>query len=237
MKTSLILLFLFLGLSGKTQDTPMKPSKWLIGLDAGFSIPEHSSCSPCFTDDKDYSLQSYGVLGEYRVLRWLSVRFRLGYNYLRADDFNNDVFREFSPSGGELVLNDRLDGLGLTIGPRLQYRIGQGDLGIEYRHGYALRWLSKSIITPEQEYHIDYQANRTEMSSIRVSYTYWPQPNWAVEFAYEHSLTRSPQPFEPEVPFEETFAGVSHLIVDELQWSHGSHTRASYIYLSFLIRL
>lgn len=237
MKTSLLLLLTTLCLYGQAQDGSVMPSKWLVGLETGFHLANYSRCSPCFTNEDHYSKRSYGLLAEHRILRWLSVRGRLGHTRLRANDLDNDVFRLLGPSGGELVLSDRLSGLEFTIGLRLQYRIGQGDLGIEYRHGYAWRWLDKTVTTPEKVYSIDYQANRTEMTSIRLSYTYWPQPDWAVEFAYERSQTRNPAPFEPNLPFEEIFAGTGHPVVNQLQWSHGSHIWASYIYINFLIRL
>ena len=237
MKTSLLLFLTVLCLHGRAQDGSAIPSKWLVGLETGLHIAKHGSCSLCFTNDNHYSLRSYGILAEHRVLRWLSVRGRLGYTRLRANDLEADLYRRFSPSGRELTLGDRLSGMEFTLGPRLQYRLGQGDLGIEYRHGYAWRWLNKTITTSEKVYSIDYQTNRTEMTSIRLSYTYWPRPNWAIELAYEGSQTRNPAPFEPDLPFEETFAGTDHPVVNELQWSHGSHIWASYIYISFFTRL
>jgi len=139
--------------------------------------------------------------------------------------------------GGELVLNDRMNELGAIMGPRLQYRVGQGDLGIEYRDGLAWRWLDKKITTPERAYHINYQTNFTQLSAVRLSYTYWPKPDWAIELAYESLQTRNPTPFEPEVPFEQRFEGISHSVVSELQNAHGSHIRASFVYVSFLARL
>jgi hypothetical protein len=106
----------------------------------------------------------------------------------------------------------RLPALHSTVGPRVQLRIGQGDLGLEYRMGlltYTQSVQAQNSAGYAQRFSYDWQTAIAE--AWRLSYTYWPAARIAVSINYELFTSRSGEYLNLDAQSAKRLSGNSHL--------------------------
>jgi len=180
MKNYLVFLVILLGsLKGYSQEASL--SRWVIGLEAGYNF--RVSCPECphFSQDHLGDAVPVAARTSYRLLRWLSIEGDLGYQVAR-----HSQLLPLNSRSGVYDLAFRLPALYLTVGPRVNIRVGQGDLGLEYRTGLLVFTQSVQVqngMGYEQRFSYNWQ-NATARA-WRLSYTYWPTSRLAVSANYE----------------------------------------------------
>ncbi len=64
----------------------------------------------------------------------------------------------------------------LTVGPKFNFRLGQGDLGLGIRFGAFLRQPHvRAVSTNNRAYNVKYRYEQTSATALSLDYTYWPQ--------------------------------------------------------------
>lgn len=209
-----LLLILGFGVSAAAQSVDTL-SRFTLGLEtgAGFDI----YCGFCPQRDHHQSILPVGAGAEYRLLRWLGARVQLGYYRLNSYSISTAGF------GSGIAENTPLDhayGLNLfavSAGPRLTLRVGQGDLGLEFRYGLMLRDLRQEVAgIGGRDYRINYRLTTADLRAWRLGYTYWPKPRLAVSFAAEIFNTRGTQPFAAQSGAEARLAGEPEAVLNQI---------------------
>ena len=209
---TLLLVLVILGARAQSSDTL---SRITLGLDAGAGADIY--CGFCPNRDHHQGVIPVGVGAEYRLLRWLGAHAHLGYYRLNSHSTSTAGF------GSGIAENTPLDhayGLNLftvSAGPRLTLRVGQGDLGLEFRYGLMLRDLRQEITgIAGRDYRINYRPTTAQLQAWRLGYTYWPKPRLAVSFAAEIFNTRGTQPFAAESGAEAQLAGEPEAVLNQV---------------------
>ncbi|WP_282777010.1 hypothetical protein [Phaeodactylibacter xiamenensis] len=181
------LLFYFFLLSGIGFSQEAALSRWTVGLETGLNF--RVSCPECPFDGHDHLGDAVPVAARtsYRLLPWLSMEGAFSYQPARYS-----LLAGLNSGVGVYDLEFRLPALHLTAGPRIQVRIGQGDLGLEYRMGLLTYTQSVQVQNNTgyaQRFSYDWQTAIAE--AWRLSYTYWPTARIAVSVNYELFTSRS----------------------------------------------
>jgi len=171
-------------LKGYSQEASL--SRWVIGLETGYNF--RVSCPECphFSHDHLGDAVPVAARTSYRLLRWLNIEGAFSYQVAR-----HSQLLPINSESGIYDLAFRLPALHLTVGPRVNIRIGQGDLGLEYRTGLLVYTQSAQVrnrMGYEQRFSYDWQY--AVAGVWRLSYTYWAADRLAVSANYELFYSR-----------------------------------------------
>lgn len=163
-------------------------SKFTIGIETGFNTA--TSCRACTYNELNKSRIPFALRGEHRIFRWLSVQLEVGHQNIRSSSAlisGNTLILEGNYS---IYLQSQLTNLMTTIGPRFQLRIGQGDLGAEYRIGVTMETLRQQLtIGAEEPLALHYGWATARVDAFRISYTYWATERLAIAIGLETMQT------------------------------------------------
>ena len=154
-------------------------SRWTLGLETGFNFV--TDCLVCSFGQNHNNAIPYAIRAEHRVFRWLSVQFSMGYFNTTHNRYTDRGFPSNLAENASADLSFRLPTATATIGPRIQVRIGQGDLGLEYRDGLLAQtlWVEATEFN-DQSYSFQHNWMATRAQAWRLSYTYWPTEQLAI---------------------------------------------------------
>ena len=148
---------------------------------------------------------------EYRLFRWLSLTANFSYGQFRSGRLQIISTAEDIRDRYPFHFSYRLQLATASIGPKVQFRIGQGDLEAELRLGMSRQWLHQESYGPGQRrYAIAYKGLNDEYLAMRAGYTYWPQERFGISVGVEIAEVlggggNSPL-HEPRTPLPEAFA-------------------------------
>ncbi|MGH1437869.1 MAG: hypothetical protein ACRBG0_25755 [Lewinella sp.] len=158
--------------------------------------------------------ESYQVFSghfNYRATRGLGLTANLSYANLQAQSTRflvDNNGEEGFPIQQSVAEYSRM----LTIGPQLFIRIGQGDLGLEYRTGLNLHNARlKAIGFGGEEFDIKYKMQLSRCNAARLSYTYWPTHWFGVQFSTELFVgnTAYSEYYEPRIAYAESYPEIN----------------------------
>ena len=186
------LLVIVLPLAGFSQDAPL--SRWTVGLETGLNF--RVSCPECphFSHDHLGDAVPVAARTSCRLLRWLSLEGGLSY---QAAEYSQLTPQNAGPGVYDLAF--RLPALHLTAGPKIQARIGQGELGLEFRTGLLVYTQSVQVQNGagyKQRFSYDWQYAIARV--WRLSYTYWATDRLAVSANYELFYSRGGAYLNPD---------------------------------------
>ncbi len=183
-KYQLLFCFILFSLVGFSQEAPL--SRWTVGLETGLNFRVSCPDCPFFGHDQLADAIPVAVHTAYRLLPWLSMEGAVSYQAARYSqlaglNLGTDIYD----------LAFRLPALHLTAGPKVQLRIGQGDLGLEYRMG-LLNYTQSVRVQSNSEYiqRFSYDWQTAIAEAWRLSYTHWPTTRIAVSINYELFTSR-----------------------------------------------
>lgn len=170
-------LILLLPLLGYNQEAAM--SRWTLGVETGFNFV--TDCLVCSSNQHHNNTLPYAIRAEHRIFRWLSMQFSLGYFNTTHDRLTTTEFGLSLAEHASADLSFRLPTATATIGPRLQIRIGQGDLGLEYRDGLLTQTLRvQATEFNGRSYAFQHGWTAARAQAWRLSYTYWAMKQLAI---------------------------------------------------------
>jgi len=170
-------LVLLLPLAGYNQES--SKSRWTLGVETGFNFV--TDCLVCSSNQHHNNTLPYAIRAEHRIFRWLSLQFSLGYFKTTHDRLTTTEFGLSLAENASADLSFQLPTATATIGPRLQIRIGQGDLGLEYRSGLLTQTLQVQATELNGRSHgLQHDWTTARAQAWRLSYTYWPTQQLAI---------------------------------------------------------
>jgi len=188
MKNYLVFLVILLGsLKGYSQEASL--SRWVIGLEAGYNFRVSCPNCPYFRHTHRSDAVPLGVNASYRLFRWLSLQGSFSYQTIRYSQFELSGFGIYGSSGLGVEVYDlqfRLPTLTMMAGPRIQVRVGEGDLGLEFRTGLLAH--TQSVMMKDSyggKYSLDYNWVFTRAEAWRLSYLFWPTSRLALSANFE----------------------------------------------------
>lgn len=204
-KCQLLLCFILFSFLGFSQEAPL--SRWTVGLETGLNFRVSCPDCPFFGHDHRAGAVPVAARTSYRLLSWLSMEGAVSYQAARYSQLAG------LNSGSDVYdLAFRLPALHFTAGPRVQLRIGQGDMGLEYRMGlltYTQSVQAQNSAGYAQRFSYDWQTAIAE--AWRLSYTYWPAARIAVSINYELFTSRSGEYLNLDARSAQRLSGNSHL--------------------------
>lgn len=185
--------------------------------------------TPLQTSDPE-SYQVFSGHFNYRVTRGFGLTANLSYGNLQAQStkflIDNNGGEGF-PVQQSIAERSRI----FTIGPQFFIRIGQGDLGLEFRTGLNLHNARlKAVGFGGEELDIKYKMQLSRCSATRLSYTYWPTDWFGVQFStelYVGNMAYS-EYYEPRIAYAE-----SHPEIDQEALQKISPRESSLLSLNF----
>ena len=199
MKNRCVIHLLLVGLMGyfalplaAQEEAPA--SRWTVGAELGFSLKLLTADGLASGVANERMAASYHVLGgqlNYRFRRWLGLTSQLGLGRYRTQ--SADIVRDYNQDEGYPVQRTvALDAWTVSIGPQLFFRIGQGDLGLAWRGGAALRTVRVGATSYyESDLRLRYHPKLSFFQAWRIGYTYWPRVNYGVTLALESTKIRT----------------------------------------------
>lgn len=217
------LLFLILiGLLGSNsllaqRETGPK-SRWSLGTSIG--IPLFADCgSDCGEERSVHSAHSKNVFLHFRLLRWLGISGSLDHyrlqNYSSGNIWNEEL--NLTP---QAQLDIRSNMFVASIGPQLLFRLGQGDLGLELLYGTGFNTMRLNALAIDgRSYDIKYQSISASSETIKLSYTYWPKPNFGLNFSVASTSIYHRGSFdqiEAKIPLEINYPDTPAEVLEQL---------------------
>jgi len=168
-------------------------SRWTLGAEIGVSVLHNSTVTGTLAgNNKSWnSTQLANLTADYRVFRWLALR--IEGNFMR-----NNLRRAGRVSDSEFIQAYLLNWttttpyFGLAAGPQLLFRVGQGDLALDFLVGTGYR---RSSVTgtggSTQPYEFKFQGGFDPYLKLGLSYTYWPTKRFGINFGGEIGIIPS----------------------------------------------
>ncbi len=157
-------------------------SPWTVGAQVGLSVVK--DCWTC-KDGNDSQMLSAGLDLNYRSARWIALTGEVSW---ARQDFYYYKFMYNNNDGTSLPLQGhaRMNWAGISFGPQLLLRLGQGDLHLDYLFGVAVRTANVEAVTATgNSYLIEYKPSIQRLNILRVGYTYWPKPKFGITLGVE----------------------------------------------------
>jgi len=149
-------------------------SRWAVGPE----ISTGTAFLGCCNDGIGF--HTFGVLTEYRLARHFSVEATLRYTALESDLYSYSFGSSYSFSGYQ-----RLRGLGLTVGPRLNLPLRNAlEIGVGVRAGVMPTWIGQEVTNFSRPY----QSRRYQISvfaalAAEARLAWWFAERMAVEWS------------------------------------------------------
>lgn len=216
-------------------------SRWTLGAEVGLSI-DHRQVRDSMIDNTWNSVQLGNLTADYRLLRWLSLRSEANFllhNRRTAQRYINYI------AGDALLLqwSSTTPMWGLTVGPQLLLRAGQGDFAFDFLVGGVYhRSRIKGTNIAGQIYDFRFRGTISPMVKLGLSYTYWPTKRFGINFGGEmvrFSFTRkfsSDNPPEARVDLTEQYPDTPVRLLQSMS-SDFTSTRAFHLTLGVAYRL
>ncbi len=182
-KLCLLLCLCSTALLGQTE---VPQSRWMTSFAVGMDLARHNQMTAANAAMSDKSTRQITLAQHFRLSRWLDLGLQVGFQRSSLNGARDFI----DESTGLVVLSNWISlrkNLMLGLQPRVNYRIGQGDLALAPGVGVVHHRNLTSFRSPELG-RADFRA--TPMSDLyfdlNLSYTYWPTTRFGLLFSISY---------------------------------------------------
>ncbi|NJC25253.1 hypothetical protein [Neolewinella antarctica] len=215
----LILFFLLIVFSGcvvgqSTDLPPDQPKRWQLAASTGYNLKYLTTDVP-----EKYSGQYYQATLHYRFRKWLDLGVHFGLSPRASTGVSTSAGRDRDATSS-FIFRSADRNVQVGIQPRVNYRIGQGDLSAAITIGTMFHRHTETITNPDLpgEVRIYYQSYVDPYYQFELGYTYWASKSVGVAV----SLSKTTQRWIAGSGFVSSDDGLQAYDIDRIDGDLGS---------------